>query len=189
MITHSSLLESLHYNPDNGLFTWIKRVSNRVKVGEIAGSLSDTGYIDIRFKGKLFRAHRLAWFYVHNKWPDDVIDHINNIKTDNRLCNLRDVPVTVNASNLSKKSSSSSGYTGVTWCKSSRKWRVKIQVNGRHFHIGRYERICDAVQAYERAKAIVIINKTNSSIGRDLIRDGSEVRGLTFYREKHQEAA
>ncbi|MBW5407352.1 hypothetical protein FNH25_11050 [Morganella morganii] len=117
------------------------------------------------------------------------MDHINNIKTDNRLCNLRDVSVTVNASNLNKKSSSSSGYTGVTWCKSSRKWRVKIQVNRRHFHIGRYERICDAVQAYDRAKTTVIINKTNSSVGGDLSRDGSEVRGLTFYREKHRETA
>lgn len=188
MITHSSLLESLHYNPDNGLFTWIKRVSNRVKIGDVAGSLSEAGYIEIRFEGKLFKAHRLAWFYVHNKWPDEVIDHINNIKTDNRLCNLRDVAVTVNSSNSSKRSSSCSGYTGVTWCKNSRKWRVKIQANGRHFHIGRYEQICDAVQAYEYAKEVVITNKTNISTGTDLPLDGSEVRERVFIR-KQREAA
>lgn len=178
MITQDGLRELLHYDPDTGLFTWIKKTSNRVKVGDVAGSVSDTGYIDIRLNGQLFRAHRLAWLYVYGVWPARVIDHINHVRTDNRLCNLRDVPVTVNASNISDKSSSASGYTGVTWCKSSKKWRVKIQANGRHHHIGRFENLVDAVRAYANAKAAVIKSKS------DMLMNGDAVRELVFYKKK-----
>lgn len=177
MLTQEKLRESLHYDPKIGLFTWIRTTSNRVKVGDIAGSVSDTGYIDIRLNGRLFKSHRLAWLYVHGSWPANVIDHINNIRTDNRICNLRDVPITVNASNVSERSLSVSGYTGVTWCKSSKKWRVKIQANGRYYHIGRYLILTDAIQAYKKAKEAVIKNKS------DFLVNGDQVRELVFYKK------
>ncbi|ELN0130404.1 HNH endonuclease [Klebsiella pneumoniae] len=177
MITQDELRKLLHYDPSTGLFTWIKQTSNRVKVGDVAGSLSDTGYIDIRLNGKLLRAHRLAWLYTHGAWPTCVIDHINHNRTDNRLSNLRDVPISVNASNVSDRSSSASGYTGVTWCKSSKKWRVKIQVNGRHYHIGRFEKLSEAVQAYSSAKAAVIKIKS------DMLMNGDQVREQVFYKK------
>lgn len=177
MITQKELKKLLHYDPSTGLFTWIKKTSNRIKVGDIAGSLSDTGYIDIRLNGKLIKAHRLAWLYINGAWPVRVIDHINHKRTDNRICNLRDVPISVNASNVSDKSSSASGYTGVTWCKSSKKWRAKIQVNGRHYHIGRFEKLIDAVLAYSSAKAEAIKVKT------DKLLNGDQVREQVFYKK------
>lgn len=178
MITQDELRELLHYDPNTGLFTWIKKTSNRIKVGDIAGSVSDTGYIDIRLNRQLFRAHRLAWLYVYGIWPAHVIDHINHVRTDNRLCNLRDVPITVNASNVSDRSSSVSGYTGVTWCKSSRKWRAKIQANGKYHHIGRFENLTDAVQAYLSAKVAVIKLKS------DFLLNGDQVREDIFMKKK-----
>ncbi len=179
MITQEELLELLHYDPNSGLFTWIKKTSNRIKVGDIAGSINDKGYIDIRLNNHLFRAHRIAWLYMHGVWPANVIDHINHIKTDNRICNLRDVSMTVNSSNLSEKSSSSfSGYTGVTWCKNSKKWRVKIQANGRHYHVGRFVLLCDAVEAYAIAKETVLKCKS------DLIINGDQVREQIYYKKE-----
>jgi len=49
------------------------------------------GYIIIKINRKDYQAHRLAWLYEYGNFPKQTIDHINRIKTDNRICNLRDV--------------------------------------------------------------------------------------------------
>ncbi|MGJ0639467.1 HNH endonuclease signature motif containing protein [Xenorhabdus bovienii] len=156
MITQSELKSMLSYDPETGLFTWIKRNSNRVKIGDIAGSVNDNGYIDIRIHGRLMRAHRLAWLYMHGEWPREVIDHINGVRDDNRISNLRDVSHSINMLNTSEKSSSKSGYRGVSWCHDTKKWRAKIQIGDKYHHLGRYHDIEDALQAYKKAKNIVI---------------------------------
>lgn len=58
-----------------------------------------------------------------------------------------------------------------------KKWRVKIQVNGRHYHIGRFEKLSEAVQAYSSAKAAVIKIKS------DMLMNGDQVREQVFYKK------
>jgi len=88
MITQNELKKLLSYDPEKGVFIWIK--SRRgVKAGSQAGSFEGR-YINIKIKGKNYYAHRLAWLYMKGKWPK-IIDHKNEIKTDNTFKNLQSV--------------------------------------------------------------------------------------------------
>lgn len=99
-----TLKRHLHYEPSTGVFTRLIRASN-MRPGSVAGSVRKRdGYIDIRLLGVKYRAHRLAWFYMHGKWPDGEIDHINRKHADNRIINLRDVSHMVNMANLPPRS-------------------------------------------------------------------------------------
>jgi hypothetical protein len=98
------VVELLEYHRDFGKFYWIKKSSkySNIKVGEIAGTLDNKGYITIQIDGIQFKAHRLAWFVEHSEWPSNYIDHRNGDKTDNRLENLRDVSTRTNGENRAK---------------------------------------------------------------------------------------
>lgn len=98
----------LSYNPETGGLTWVvDRGSNfhRMKAGSIAGTVSKRGYIIIKINGQFYKAHRLAWYLAAGVWPDPMldIDHINEAKGDNRLCNLRLVTRSENQKNIASK--------------------------------------------------------------------------------------
>lgn len=92
----------LKYNPETGEIIWIDKPGKRVQIGNIAGGLNTSknqGYIQIRFNKKLYLAHRIAWYLHYGVWPQNYIDHINGIRTDNKISNLRDVTVKENNNN------------------------------------------------------------------------------------------
>jgi hypothetical protein len=114
VITYNDLRAHLAFDPETGLFT-LRNTARRWKAGTQAGCINGQGYIQIRIAGRLYYAHRLAWLYMHGTWPSEVIDHINGIKSDNRLKNLRDVSTQKNAQNFTKpNANNSTGYLGVS---------------------------------------------------------------------------
>ena len=138
MITQDSLKELLSYDPETGVFVW--RVSKgAAKAGSEAGGVNDRGYIQIRINRKPYFAHRLAWLYVHGYFPEHDIDHVNGIKTDNRLSNLRESSRQCNMQNQCMKSNNTSGIPGVCWHKAAKKWQAKIQISGKRIHLGFHE--------------------------------------------------
>jgi hypothetical protein len=153
-VTQSRLKELLDYSPETGLFTWKVANSKRIHVGDVAGSPSAKGYILIGVDGCVYRAHRLAWLYVYGKFPELYIDHINHIKTDNRIENLRDVSIGVN--NENKNSSSiykkSCNVLGVSREKDHRRWRAVITINRKQVHIGYFDTVEEAEAAYVAEK-------------------------------------
>jgi hypothetical protein len=98
MLNQKTLKKYLNYDPETGVFKR-KINSGKAKIGDVAGGINGSGYICIRINSVKYRAHRLAWLYVHGKFPDNQIDHINRVKNDNRIDNLRDVTQSVNARN------------------------------------------------------------------------------------------
>lgn len=152
MLTQRELISLLEYDKETGVFTWKASNSNRIANGKVAGSVNDKGYLDIRVNNKLYRAHRLAWMYEYGEMPRGVIDHINGVRTDNRIVNLRDVNQIINGLNRHVDVISSSGCRGVTWCHATKKWRAKIQIDGKSKHLGRFDIISDAADAYQKAK-------------------------------------
>ena len=114
MITQNELKKLLHYNPETGVFTWKSNRSQLAKKGDIAGSVyrkcNGKEYIVIHVKGRVYKAHRLAWMHVHGRFPILNIDHINGIGTDNRMQNLRDVS---HAENMKNKVISRNNSSGV----------------------------------------------------------------------------
>ena len=153
-ITAERLKELLHYEPETGIFTWKVRTANQVKVGDVAGCPDGRGYLLIQLQSRLYRAHRLAWLYVYGEWPKDQIDHINRIRSDNRIANLRDVSHKQNNQNKSKPSNNTSGHPGVVWHKRISKWQVKIKHNYKYIHLGYYTNIEDAIAARKAAEKI-----------------------------------
>lgn len=97
-LTPEMLRERLSYCPTTGVIRW----KDGPNAGKPAGH-EKSGYLRIAFGGVNVFAHRAAWAITHGKWPDDVIDHINRDRKDNRLENLRDVSGLENARNKSKR--------------------------------------------------------------------------------------
>jgi hypothetical protein len=144
--------KSLSYDSKSGLFVWLRDVG-RAKTGQIAGSLhKHNRYIYITFNKKKYRAQRLAWLFTYGKSPSGEIDHINGIRHDNALSNLRDVTRLKNNQNRAIQSNNSSGVTGVAWYKRHKKWHVRIVVNGENRHLGYYGHLQDAIFARHAAE-------------------------------------
>ncbi len=144
VLSHVRLLELLHYEPDTGVFTWRVSPVNSVKVGSTAGAVNSQGYVLIKIGGRSYSAHRLAWFYVHGVWPPNQIDHINRIRTDNRLVNLRLANSQENNKNGSKRRDNTSGITGVRWYKRARKFYAYIGSNGKLLSLGYFDTLEEA---------------------------------------------
>ncbi|EIH4118685.1 HNH endonuclease [Escherichia coli] len=115
-LNHDTVLQLIHYNTDTGEF--------RRKNGNACGTKTSSGYIHIRLLGKKRLAHRLAWFYVYGEWPEHEIDHINGVKDDNRICNLRKATRSQNEWNKPQPSSNKSGAKGVRFVQKRMKWRA-----------------------------------------------------------------
>jgi hypothetical protein len=150
-IDFNLLKEILDYCPETGVFTWKVYKGSKTKIGDSAGGHDKYGYKRIKINDKKYGAHRLAWLYIYKKWPDNFIDHINGIKDDNRICNLRDVTRSENMQNL-KKPQGKNKYLGVY--KKRNKWQAKIEIEGKKIHIGMFSNEEDAHQAYISAKKI-----------------------------------
>jgi hypothetical protein len=131
------LRETLAYDPVTGIFT--RRVSNlaRWKVGSEAGSLHSLGYRIIAVDGVMYRAHRLAWLYVHGQWPDGLLDHANGDRADNRIANLRPATVSQNKANSKLRSDNKSGFKGV-YASELGGWRAEIRCDGKLHYLGRF---------------------------------------------------
>ncbi|MFW5402706.1 HNH endonuclease [Yersinia sp. 1252 StPb PI] len=134
MITLERLKKILHYDSETGVFTWKIYRRHNVGVGSTAGSPSNKGYIQIKVDGVSYKAHRLAWFYVHGRWPVEQIDHINQIKGDNRICNLREATNSQNVQHQTIRSDNTSGYKGLSWHKLIGKWYATITVEGKNLY-------------------------------------------------------
>ena len=140
-INQEQLKELLHYDPETGVFKWKIAISHRIKVGDVAGSTNSTGYVHIKIRQKRYKAHRLAWLYNYGKFPEDQIDHINGLRDDNRIINLRAVTRTENARNQFIPTNNTSGHIGVSWYTERNKWIVRVQGIG----YGSFECKLDAI--------------------------------------------
>ena len=146
------LKELLHYCPETGVFTWTAK-KRGVTLDSVAGYVGRYGYWKITLDKKRYAAHRLAWLYVHGQWPDDCIDHINRVRTDNRIANLRLATHAQNRQNLSLNARNKSGVRGVSFDAVNQKWRASISVNGKAKNLGRFTTKAEAAAAYKVAAA------------------------------------
>jgi hypothetical protein len=142
----------LRYDPETGDFYWLVK-SSRADVGQKAGWLNDNGYRLISVDGKKYRAHHLAWYFTHGVFPADQLDHINGVRDDNRIKNLREATDAQNRQNMAKRSDNKSGHIGVYWAAWANKWRAEIAVGGIKRKLGYFATIDDAITAYLSAKA------------------------------------
>lgn len=153
-LTADRLRELLSYDPDVGVF--IRRTcSGGCLPGSIAGTDDKEGYLLISVDGRRYKSHRLAWLYVYGAFPLKELDHINQIKDDNRIANLREVTTSENQQNKSIQSNNTSGFRGVGWNKEKSRWVARIAVNLKRKHLGFFKNLEDAINAYRAAAAVL----------------------------------
>ena len=153
MVTQKRLHELFTYDPNIGIFIRKIATAKNVGVGGVAGWLNpEKGYLFMSVDNKPYLAHRLAWLYVHGQFPRNQIDHINHKKTDNRICNLRDVTHKQNHKNRSKQRNNVSGITGVSWHSAASKWSAQIIVDTKSIHLGLYSNKQEAAEARRMAE-------------------------------------
>lgn len=149
------LKEFLSYDPETGVFVWkkVRKYAHAINVGDEAGSINNDGYVGIKFNKGRYAAHRLAWFFTYGVMPTQHIDHINGVKTDNRICNLREVSHAENCRNTTKPKHNKSGYVGVSWNKHAGKWAAVIRADGKNHHLGLFVDPEEAHLVYLKAKS------------------------------------
>lgn len=137
----------------DGWLIWKIKPSNSVNPGDIVKTKNRAGYIVFAFMGKQYRSHRVIWEIKNKPIPEGMeIDHINHIRDDNRIDNLRVVTRRENLKNQSIQTNNSSGYTGIRYDKTRGKWKVSIKNIGKLKHIGYFQNIEEAISARKDAE-------------------------------------
>ena len=134
MITQNELKKLFEYK--DGKLYWRISLGPRTKIGALAGCFAGE-YYKVRFKNKYYMIHRVIFMMFHGYLPKQ-IDHINNIKTDNRIENLRAANNSTNQQNVGLQKNNKSGIKGVSWHKATKKWVVQLGINGKPKHFGCY---------------------------------------------------
>lgn len=158
-LTQEEVQKLFSYNPETGILTR-KVKTHGHKKGSVVGSLLG-GYLKFCMNYKSYLVHRIIWLHVYGKFPTGQIDHINRNKTDNRLCNLREVTHQANSINKALRSDNTSGVTGVSKHKASNKWFVRISVNKQNKYLGSFDSFEDAVKARLTAEEYLNYDKIN----------------------------
>jgi hypothetical protein len=120
----------------------------------LKNNIGNHGYycVDLSKNGikKTFLVHRLIGQYFIEGFDVNLeIDHIDRIRSNNDILNLRCVTRSENTRNKNKHSNSSSKYKGVSFDKKSGKWRARVREDkGKHIHLGHFNTEEEAHQKY-----------------------------------------
>lgn len=147
-MTQDELHQICNYDCNTGLLTWVTTRNAKAVKGSQVGCHDKNGYLVTMINKKNYFVHRLIWLYVHGEFPK-TIDHINGIKNDNRLSNLRNCTISDNAKNKSLFANNKTGYKGVSWCNRSNKYQATCKVNGKKKWLGYFHNVLDAANAYQ----------------------------------------
>ena len=126
--------------------------TTRWPVGSIAGGVDESGYVRLRVLGIKYKAHRVVWCKHYGEWPDGEIDHINGIKSDNRICNLRIATSQMQMQNRGTLKSNTSGYRGINKM-SNGTWRARIALFDVRHSLGCFKTYEEALAARKKAEA------------------------------------
>jgi len=159
-LTVDQLRSLLDYHPKLGLFFWRRRPEvtqydrswNTRYAGSVAGTPTvPRGYVQILLNGKLYLGHRLAFLWMTGKWPEFEGDHIDGNPSNNRWSNLRDATRGQGMMNTGPRSDNGSGYRGVYWSTTKRRWVANIYANKKRHYIGYFDTAEAAHAAYAEA--------------------------------------
>jgi hypothetical protein len=132
-------LHTLFDYKDGNLY-WKIKPSKKTKLNSLAGTFDKAGYLQIQINKKTYRAHRLIFLYHHGYLPL-YVDHINGVRSNNKIENLREATKSQNSYNSKISIKNKSGFKGVSWVNSCKKWRVRIWVDKKSKSFGLFNDI------------------------------------------------
>lgn len=154
LLSPDVLRQLLDYDPETGVMIWRQRFGkkrwNKLHAGKRAFATLVGGYMTGRLFGKNVRAHRVLWALHYGVEPDGQIDHINGMKADNRIENLRVTTAEGNAQNRPLSCDNRTGISGVI--PFGEKFRANIRCGGKLTHLGTFEHLADAVAIRKEAE-------------------------------------
>ena len=157
-----------YFRYEDGKLYWIgfpnPEQTRSVKVGDVAGYKhpDNKGYVRVQVMGKMLRVHRVIWEMHNGKIPESMeIDHINGIRSDNRIENLRIVDGLENMKNKGIYKNNKTGFVGVEKIKANGKYRASIRVNKKLIFLGEYISIEDAIDARKKAECQYLFHKNH----------------------------
>lgn len=142
-LTQERVRKLFHYDPHTGVL--IRLSSKKFGIERVVTSIDSEGYLRASVDCCRIRVHRLIWLYVYGYLPENDVDHINRIRTDNRLCNLREVSRSCNIRNSGLRENNKSGVKGVHYIKSIKKWSAFIYVDKKNKNLGVFTDFIEAV--------------------------------------------
>ncbi len=145
MLTQERVRALFDYREDGELIRRV-RTSNCIQVRDVTGSLNH-GYKRTMVDGKRYLNHRLIWLWHFGYFPENQVDHINRVRDDNRIENLREVSQSCNTKNSKQRKNTSSGITGISWCKGTNKWQAHIKIPNKQLYLGYYDTLLEAAKA------------------------------------------
>ncbi len=163
-LTQEYLKSILNYDPETGIFKWNKKHCEHLKkcncnafnaqhYNKVAGSINKNGYLEIRINKKHIPLHKIATIIMKGYSYKKETDHINGIKTDNRLINLREANKSENQQNLkNSKKNNKLGMLGVCYRKHAKAYCAQITLNYKNKFLGYFETKEEASEAYIKAK-------------------------------------
>ena len=162
MLKYREALELFRYDYETGVLYWRWRVNSRVpKTLEAGTQRKSSGYLSVSVHGRDYSVHRIVMLMCYGFYGEGLeVDHINHVRNDNRLVNLRFVTHGENMRNKSVSSKSTTGVTGVDFLKAHKKYRARIRVDGETIHLGMFETLEEAAAA--RAEANLKFNFNNN---------------------------
>ncbi len=152
MLTAHRLRELFGYDKETGDFILLINRRKGLIGSRVRGTRNEKGYLFIGIDGKKYRSHRLVWMYHHGAWPADELDHINGVRDDNRIENLREASRQDNMRNRRIDHRNTSGTSGVYFLEKKRKWCARITVSRVGVHLGLFKSKEDAIAARLKAE-------------------------------------
>ena len=146
LMSVGDIRDLIDYNPETGVLTAKVNFAGRQE-GAIIGSQTWQGYYAFSLFGKKCFAHRLAWLLHYGEWPSQPIDHINGIKKDNSIRNLRLCSLSQNQFNKPTQKNNTTGVKGVYWNKRDKRYVASVQFNGKKYSAGHHKDIESAKEA------------------------------------------
>jgi hypothetical protein len=145
------LADSLFYYKDGSLYWKVDRASNKVKDTKV-GSITKSGYFESKLDGKPFKTHRVV-FLIHHGYLPVMVDHINGVRSDNRIENLRAATPSQNKINQITYKNNTSGVKGV-YLKNN-KWSAQINYDNKRRYLGAFDTIELASEFADLARQMV----------------------------------
>ena len=154
----------IDYDPKTGIMLWRTRDKSSFRSGKAGEAIRwnsrysgkpaftakmNGGYLCGAINKVGMQAHVVAWCIHSGGWPEGTIDHINGVRDDNRILNLRDVSQEENARNSKKPKNNTSGVMGVSYCKRDKVWIAHISSK----RISSHKEKSDAILARKEAEA------------------------------------
>ena len=178
MLEYREALKLFRYDYETGVLYWRQRINSRVpKTLEAGTQRKSSGYLYVRVHGGIYPVHRVVMLMCYGFYGEGLeVDHINHVRNDNRLFNLRFATRSENMRNKSVSSNNTLGIMGVFFSKARKKYIAQIHIKGKNIYLGAVETLEGAAEARRQADRKYKFNNNHGEGRAEYVRKKANAR-------------